>query len=156
MKYVVVLSLSYSLFGCASGKLDMFDTQGQKIGECTAGYKWHLIGAEASRDWLLNYCVETAKSEGDFVFRVSDQSILEKDYSYPSHPSGLKWTRKLAWDAYWSDLISEREYGYIVAELENVFFLRSLELENELQSGEISRQQYTNLMKKAESAFHGK
>ena len=111
---------------------------------------------EASRDWLLNYCVELAKSEGSIIASVSDQSILEKDYSYPSHPSGKKWTKKLAWDSYWSDLISESEYGYIVADLENVFFLRSVELENSLQTGEISKEQYINLMKKAKFAFHGK
>lgn len=156
MKYLVALSLSFSLTGCASGQLDLFDAQGKKIGECTAGYDWHPIGVEASRDWLLNYCVELAKSEGSMVASVSDQSILEKDYSYSSHPSGQKWTKKLAWDAYWSDLISENEYGYIVADLENVFFLRTVELENQLQTGEISKEQFINLMKKAKFAFHGK
>lgn len=133
----------------------MYNAQGQKVGECVAGYDWHPIGAEASVDWFLNYCVEVAKSEGSEIHSVSDDSVLHKDYSYPLHPSGENWTKKLAWDAYWSDTICADQYGYIVAELENVFFLTSQSIESQLKSGQITKQKHKQLVAKAELVFHG-
>lgn len=156
MKPLIVLGAIGILSGCASGQLDMYDADGQKIGECTAGYNWHPIGVKASVNWLLNYCVELAKREGSEIHSVSDPSVLKKDYNYPAHSSGENWTKKRAWEAYWSDTISEQQYGYIVADLENEYFLISQTLERQLNSGEITQQQYIDLIAKAEYAFHGK
>ena len=141
--------------GCASGQLDLYNVKGEKIGECTAGYNWHPIGVNASVDWLLNYCVESAKNAGDEVDSVSDESVLKKDYSYPPHPSGSEWNRKIAWSAFWSDIITQEQYGYIVADLENVFFLKTLEIQAKLDAGDISQSDYDDLIAKAEYAFHG-
>ena len=107
MKYLTILSLVYLISGCPSGQLDLYGSDGEKIGECTAGYEWHPIGVEHSVNWLLNYCYEVALSNGDNVDSVSDTQIIEIDYSYPTHPSGAPWTKKLAWSAFWSNVITE-------------------------------------------------
>lgn len=156
MKFLAVLSLVVLVSGCASGQLDLYGSDGKKIGECTAGYDWHLIGVEHSVNWLLNYCYEVSLSNGDSVESVSDASIIEIDYSYPAHPSGAPWSKKLAWSAYWSDVINEEEYGYIVADLENVYYLSTLEAETQLLEGVITQSQYESLISEAKSAFHGK
>ena len=156
MRYFVALILTAQLSGCASGQLDMYNAQGDKVGECTAGYNWHLIGVGASVDWLLNYCVELAKKDGYDIHSVSDESVLSKNYSYPSHPSGKKWTKKLAWSAFWSDIISQQQYGYIVADLENVFHLKTIEIREKLTSGKITKDEYNDLLLKAKFAFYGK
>lgn len=155
MRSIIVLGLICVLSGCASGQLYMYNADGQKIGECTAGYNWHPIGVKASVNWLLNYCVELAKREGAKIHRVSDSSVLNKDYTYPAHSSGESWTKKLAWEAYWSDILSEEQYGYVVADLENEYFLTLQTLESQLNSGEITQQQYNDLIAKAEYAFLG-
>ncbi len=155
MKLIVILSLILLTMGCASGQLDLYNVKGEKVGECTAGYNWHPIGVNASVDWLLHYCVELAKNAGEEVHSVSDESILKKDYSYPSHPSGSDWNKQLAWRGFWSDIITKEQYGYIVAYLENVFFLETLEIQEQFDKGDISQSEYDDLIAKAEYAFHG-
>ena len=156
MKYVMVLSVICLLSGCASGQLDLYGSNGEKIGECTAGYEWHPIGVEHSVNWLLNYCYETALANGDKVERVSDAHIIKIDYSYPAHPSGAPWNKKLAWSAYWSNVINEQEYGYIVADLENIYYLSVVRAETQLLEGAITQSQFDALVSEAKSAFYGK
>lgn len=156
MKFLAVLSLVYLVLGCASGQLDLYSADGEKVGECTAGYDWHPIGVEHSVNWLLNYCYEVAISNGDNVESVSDVYIIEIDYSYPTHPSGAPWNKKLAWSAFWSNIISAEEYGYIVADLENVYYLSTLQAEKQLLDAAITQSQYEDLISEAKYAFHGK
>jgi hypothetical protein len=156
MKFITVLSCVWFLSGCAGGYLDLYGQDGEKVGECTAGFDWHPIGVTHSVDWVLNYCYELAISEGDIVKSVSDSSVIEKDYTYPAHSSGMPWDKKLAWSAFWSNEIDEVLYGYIVADLENEYHLKITQAEEQLLASKISESQYEAIIKRAKYAFHGK
>ncbi|MFC3094114.1 hypothetical protein DRW07_11570 [Alteromonas sediminis] len=67
----------------------------------------------------------------------------------------MPWNKKLAWSAFWSNLINEREYGYIVADIENTYFLNTMRAEALLLKGEITQSQYEKLIAEAKNAFHG-
>jgi hypothetical protein len=156
MKFMAVLSYVCLISGCASGNLNLYGQEGEKVGECTAGFDWHPIGVKHSVDWVLNYCYQLAISEGDNVKSVSDKSVIEKDYSYPLHKSGMPWNKKLAWSAFWSDEVNEVQYGYIVADLENEYHLKIMRVEEQLSVGAITQEQYKALLARARYAFHGK
>lgn len=110
-----ILIFTLTLFGCASGQRDLNDSEGKKVGECTAGYDWHFYGAKHSVDWLLNWCAKKAIKEGIEVADVSEPSIPQKDYSYPEPISGVYWTKASSLKAFRSDLITEKRKGELLS-----------------------------------------
>lgn len=155
-RFIVVLIFACFMSGCASGYLDLYGQDGKKVDECTAGFDWHPIGVKHSVDWVLNYCYELAMLEGNIVKSVSNSSVIEKDYTYPTHPSEMPWNKKRAWLSFWSDEIDKKQYGYIVADLENEYHLETTRIEAQFLSGEITENQYKALVEKAKYAFYGK
>ncbi|MGB3725420.1 MAG: hypothetical protein WA981_06610 [Glaciecola sp.] len=156
MKFIIVLAFVCLASGCASGYLDLYGKNGKKVGECTAGFDWHPIGVKHSVNWVLNYCYELAVSQSDNVESVSNSSVIEKDYTYPDHASGKPWNKELAWSSFWSDDINEQQYGYIVADLENQYYLETTRLEEQLVAGEITQEQHNAGVAKAKYVFYGK
>jgi hypothetical protein len=108
VKYLTILVFTMTLCGRAKGQLDLYNSEGKKIGECTAGYEWHLYGAKYSVDWLLNGCAQKVIEGGTQVATVSTPPILQKDYSFPEPKLGAHWTKKSSWEAFHSDLITEK------------------------------------------------
>ena len=155
MKSLTILVLTLTLCSCAKGQLDLYNSEGKKVGECTAGYDWHLYGAEYSVDWLLNWCAQSAIKDGTKVVAVSDPFILEKDYSFPETESGSHWTKKSSWEAFHLDLITEKEYGYILAYIENEFYLRNLLAQQKIDQGVIGEADYQQLLKESKLLFYG-
>ncbi|REL27818.1 hypothetical protein DXX93_15465 [Thalassotalea euphylliae] len=155
IKKLTVFAVTLALGGCASGQLDLYNADGKKVGECTAGYDWHPYGAKDSVDWLLNWCAQQAIAEGMEVARVSDPAILQKDYSYPKPTAAPYWTKKSSKAAFRANIITETEYGYILADIENEFYLRNVDALNQLEQGEISEDDYRQLLEKSALIFYG-
>lgn len=155
MSKIIMLVAAFVLSGCASGQLDLYNAKGKKVGECTAGYDWHLYGVEHSVDWLLNWCAQNAIKEGIEVATVSDPSILQKDYAYPKPASGTYWTKKTSYKAFRSDVITEKEYGYILADIENEFYKRNQVTQQKFAQGKINEDEFHQLMKASKLIFYG-
>lgn len=145
----------FFLVGCASGRLDILDTNGKVVGECTAGYNWHFYGASDSVDWLLNYCAQEALKETQENYTVSDESIINKDYTIPAPPTGESWNKLTAWHAFKLTHISEKVYGYILADIENVFYLSNVKAQELLENGDISKAEYNQRIESAKLSFYG-
>ncbi|REL32175.1 hypothetical protein [Thalassotalea euphylliae] len=155
MKHLTIVVLTVTLFGCASGQLDLYNAEGKKVGECTAGYDWHPYGVKDSVDWLLNWCAQQAIAQGMEVARVSEPAILQKDYSYPKPTAADYWTKKSSKAAFHANIITETEYGYILADIENQFYLRNVDAQKQLEQGEISEQDYRQLLEESALIFYG-
>ncbi len=155
VKPLAIIFFALTLFGCSSGQLDLYNSEGKKVGECTAGYDWHLYGVKHSVDWLLNWCAQKAIEEGMDVAAVSEPSILQKDYSYPEPAAGERWNKKSSRKAFREGLITEKEYGYILAYIENEFYLRNFLAQQQIDQGEINEAEYQQLLKESTLIFHG-
>lgn len=155
MKVLASLFLLIIVSGCASGRLAFYDSDGNVVGECVGGYDWHFYGVKDSVDWILNWCAQKAIKEGMVFSSVSDESILLKDYSYPNPKLDEVWNKKTAWKAFRSNYISEKEYGYILADIENTFYLKNIEAQSQLEAGVIDESQYNELIEKNKVLFYG-
>ncbi len=155
MKVGIFVVFLCFLSGCASGRLDILDANGKVVGECTAGYDWHFFGARDSVDWLLNYCAQGALEETNENYTVSDESIINKDYTIPSPPTGESWNKLTAWHAFKLKQISENIYGYILADIENTYYLRNVEAQQLLQNGDINKTEYNQRIKSYKLSFYG-
>lgn len=85
MKLLLILMLSQFFIGCAKGRLDVLNEQGNILGSCTAKFYWHWYGAKDSVDYLLYICAKEHRDNGNLI---SDNSIFDNDYSLPKAPEG--------------------------------------------------------------------
>lgn len=91
MKHYGLVSLLPLLIGCAEGRLDVLSRDRNIVGYCSADFKFHPYGAQDSVNYILYLC---AKENIDKGYKISDESILENDYSLPSPPKGKRWDNK--------------------------------------------------------------
>jgi len=155
LKKLKLLVFLFILTGCANGRLDIIDANGEIVGECTAGYNWHPHGAKDSVDWLLNYCAQLALASDCDNCSVSDESILTKNYSFPEPPKGDSWNKRLARKEFKSGHISEQKYGYILAYIENIYYLENEAAKQQLDAGAINQTEYNQIIKKSKLDFYG-
>ena len=116
MRSINLALILFLLVGCAQGRLDVINTKGTVIGECSAAFDWHPHGAQDSVNYILNLCAQKYIAVG---YTVSDKSILTNDYALPVTPSGSIWNQKIAKEQFNAGYISEQKYGYILAAIES-------------------------------------
>ncbi|MEP0203625.1 MAG: hypothetical protein ABJ084_05185 [Halioglobus sp.] len=151
-KIICLTFMSTLLLGCAQGRVDVLDKDGNVIGACTADFNFHWYGAQDSVDYILYLC---AKENIDKGYRISDESILAKDYTIPEPPNGEKWTQQSAKDQFSKKLISEKKYGYILAAIEFRYWQKLDKAEEQLSHSEITQAEYKHLVREAKAEFDG-
>ena len=152
MKNFCIALLLYLLVGCAQGRLDVIDTNGKVVGECSAAFDWHWYGAQDSVNYLLNLCAQEHIAKG---FTLSDESVLENNYALPIAPKMGVWNKKIAKEQFNSGKISEEKYGYILAAIEYKY-IRKIELAaKKLDQKVISKNEYEQIVAKAKLEFNG-
>ena len=144
--------IALALLGCAQGHIDVLDKEGKVVGYCSADFKFHWHGAEHSVNYLLYLCAKEHAANG---YKLSDPSILERDYSLPPSPAGKKWSVKLAKQQFSRNKISEEELGYLLAALEYDYWKKLEQAKQLLSKAEISKHEYDLLIKQAKEAFKG-
>lgn len=152
MKLLLILMLSQFFIGCAKGRLDVLNEQGNILGSCTAKFYWHWYGAKDSVDYLLYICAKEHRDNGNLI---SDNSIFDNDYSLPKAPEGGIWNKRNAYASFKSGQISEQKYGYILASIEYDFIVKKQLVREQLDFGVIDQQSYEQLVKQAKYAFYG-
>lgn len=152
MKSFCVLFFVSLLLGCAEGRLDVIGKYGVVVGECSARFDWHWYGAQDSVDYMNYIC---AKEHIDKGLGISDASILENDYTLPIPPLGSSWNKKMAFEQFKADKISEKKYGYILAAIEYEYILKIRWAQEQLEKGNIDQAQYENSLLEAKYIFHG-
>lgn len=149
---IVLTLMPILLLGCAQGRVDVLDKDGNIIGSCTADFNFHWYGAQDSVDYILYLCARDNVERG---YKISDESILAKDYSIPEPPNGEKWNKKSAKDQFSKKLITEEKYGYILASIEFRYWQKLDEAEERLLQSEITQVEYKNLVREAKAEFDG-
>jgi hypothetical protein len=150
-KYSILIALC-SLFGCADGRVDIIEKNGEVIGECSARFYWHWYGAQDSVDYMIYIC---AKEYIDKGLNISDASILKNDYTLPKPPEGQSWNKKTAFKQFDAGNISEQKYGYILAAIEYEYILKKRWAKEQLDKGNIDSVAYEKVILNAKQIFHG-
>lgn len=138
LAYATLPLMALSSTGCAERSIDIIDPQGKVVGECMAGYDWHLYGLEDSIDYMLYQCAKDHLATGH---SISNNAILNKDYSLPSPPPGKSWNKALAMHEFKQKRLTERKLGYLLAQLEWDFRVIEQDLENQLANKTITEEQ---------------
>lgn len=153
MKNYSILFFLCFLLGCAEGRLYVVGNQGEILGECSARFYWHWQGAQDSVDYMLYICAQEYLDKG---YKLSDESILENDYTLPNPPLGSSWNKKIASEQFNLNRISEREYGYILAAIEYEYILKRRWAEEQLEKEIIDEAKYQQVLAEAKYEFYGK
>lgn len=153
MKTVILALIIILLSGCAKGRLDVYNSDGEIVGECIAQYNWHLYGVKDSVNYLLNICAQQAHKEGN---HIKDEVILNTDFTLPSPPDGKQWNKLIAMEQFKSGELSEQKLGYILSAIEYEYALKEWAAEAQLAKGEISQDEFDKLIKEAKYIWYGK
>jgi hypothetical protein len=144
--------MSCFLFGCAQGRVDVIDSHGKIIGECSAAFDWHWYGAKDSVNYILNLCAQENIAKG---YTVSDTSILANNYDLPVPPKGNIWNKLTAKEQFDAGDFSEQKYGYILAEIEYKYILSVRQAKHDLAKQRINKKEFEQRIEQAKRNFNG-
>ncbi|MBB1269475.1 hypothetical protein [Shewanella sp. SR44-3] len=151
-QWFTVLFMSF-LAGCAQGHLDIMDADGKVVGDCSANFDWHWHGAQDSVNYILNLCAQEHIAKG---YAVSDESILANDYTLPLASKGETWNKISGQEHFTRGLISEQQYGYILAAIEYDYLSKLKHAARQLAENNINKKQYDHLLMQAKLEFNGR
>lgn len=153
MRPILLSALSCLLLtACAERSINIIDNNDKIVGECIAGYDWHFYGLQDSIDYILYICAKDHLADG---YRISDPSILDKDYTLPEPPQGKAWNKKLAMQHFHQGAFSEQKLGYILADIEHKFIMIRRDAEAKLSANEINQTQFDDIVGKAKKVWLG-
>lgn len=102
------------LVGCTSGQLKYMTPEGEIKTACETEYSWAPSIDHYAVEYVLSYCAKKAAEQGNTVL---DKRLLTLDTSLPKPPKGQSWSHVLAKKHYDQKLLSDKEYGYLIAHL---------------------------------------
>lgn len=109
---IVVTTLS----ACTTtGHLVYFNTNGERKIACETEFFGAPSVDKHAVLYTLSYCAQQAVAKG---FQVEDESLLNVDLSVPESPDGEPWTFESATARYKANKLTDKEYGYIVANVD--------------------------------------
>jgi hypothetical protein len=107
------LSLVLFLASCVTqGKLEYITSDGEHKTACETEYTWEPSVDIYAVEYILAYCAKKAVEKGH---KVIDESLLQIDLSIPLPPNGTPWTFEYAKKLHGDNMLSDKEYGYIIA-----------------------------------------
>lgn len=152
LKITLLVILVLVLSSCSGRQIEIINTDGKVIGECYAGFDWHLYGIEDSIDYMLYLCAKEHVAKGN---SISEPSLLDKDFTLPAPPYGQNWNKKIAMQNYKSGAISEQHLGYILAAIEYDYMKVVWPAEDDLAEGKISQKEFDEIVQKAKYLWLG-
>lgn len=115
VKPAVCLTAALCLSACTTGRLEYVTPEGERNFACETTYTWQPSVDKYAVEYILGYCARKAEEQGNTVV---DQALLRLDLTIPPPPSDQDWSLKLAKRQYRRGLLTDKEYGYIIAYLD--------------------------------------
>jgi len=103
------------LVGCTTGRLEYVTKEGDKRTACETEYTWSPSVDKYAVEYVLSYCAKKAVEKG---FIVIDRRLLTLDTTIPQPPKGKLWSHSLAKELHDDNLLTDKEYGYLVGYLD--------------------------------------
>lgn len=110
-----IILLLVILSSCTTGRLEYLTQAGEKRTACETEYTWAPSVDQYAVEYVLSYCAKRAVAKG---FTVIDKRLLTLDTTLPQPPEGKLWSHSLAEELYERNLLTDKEYGYIIAYLD--------------------------------------
>jgi hypothetical protein len=95
--------------------LAYFTAEGERKVACETEYTWQPSVDKYAVEYVLAHCAQEAVSRGN---TVEDTALLEKDLSIPPPPEGREWSHELAKQHHAKGMLTDKEYGYLIAYLD--------------------------------------
>lgn len=115
VKPAIWLTAALWLTACTTGRLEYVTPEGERKFACETTYTWQPSVDKYAVEYVLGYCARKAEEQGH---KVVDQALLSLDLAIPPPPGDQAWTRELAKRQYRRGLLTDKEYGYILAALD--------------------------------------
>ena len=109
------LILLMFLTACTTGRLEYLTKEGHKRTACETEYTWAPSIDKYAVEYVLSYCAKKAQDKG---YTVIDKRLLSLDTTLPQPPEGKTWSHSLASEMYDAQLLTDKEYGYLIAFLD--------------------------------------
>lgn len=117
IRFLSVFIATLFISACTTGQLYYTDQSGNRVLGCDVEFVGLPSVDKFAVEYALSYCAKSVVSKG---YQLDDdyQYLLSLDTSFPEAPCGRAWDHDLAEAQYDEDLISAKEYGYIVAHID--------------------------------------
>lgn len=113
MRTILVCLLTLNFVACStSGKLEYITINGERKVACETIYSGAPSVDKYAVEYVLSYCARKAMEQGH---KVIDEYLLALDLSIPQSPDNKPWTFEYATELYNSGLLTDKEYGYLIA-----------------------------------------
>lgn len=112
IKFLIVLILTALTACTTTGQLKYMNAAGEEKIACDVEFVGLPSVDKYAVEYALSYCAKKLVEKGH---SINETHLLTLDTSFPQAPDGQVWTHDLAKKAYKNKLISDKEYGYIVA-----------------------------------------
>jgi hypothetical protein len=114
-RYVLISVCTFSLMACTAGRLEYLTPQNERKTACESQYTWQPSVDKYAIEYILGYCAKQATEQGNTVIK---QELLALDLSVAEPPKGQVWSQELAKRQYEQGLLTDKEYGYLIAFLD--------------------------------------
>lgn len=114
-KVLLLLSLPLLLSACTTGKLHYTDKQGNRKLGCDVEFVGLPSVDTYAVEYALSLCAHSLVKKG---YTVESPNLLDIDTRIVLPPCGRKWDHELAEKHYEDNVLSDKEYGYIVAHID--------------------------------------
>ena len=112
---IIVPAVALAVSACTSGRLEYITPEGERKFACETEYTWQPSVDKYAVEYVLAHCAGSAVAQG---FTVVDTGLLKLDISAPRPPEGERWSHALAKQHHQYGLLTDREYGYLIAYLD--------------------------------------
>ena len=115
MSRFLIITLSLLLTGCTTGQLYYVDQSGTRTLACDVEFIGLPSVDKYAVEYALSLCAKSAVKKG---FTTEQSQLLQVDTTIPNAPCNSTWTHQLAKQQYQQDILSKKEYGYIIAHID--------------------------------------
>jgi len=148
-RFFLTLLLSSLLSACMVTEKNAVTSKSKsEHSDCLVGNDWYVVGYNAYLAHSRLLCENDKRV-------AQGLPIKPIDFEWPSPPEGKAWSKRIAYQEYQKNNLTEEQLGHLYASLEYVYKTRVLNAKARLENSLISKPIYQILVKEAKAAFEG-
>lgn len=114
---LIIFAAACAITACTTGQVYFTDESGKRVLACDVEFVGAPSVDKYAVEYALSYCARNLTKKGRRIDETH-QYLLHLDLTIPLPPCGKAWDHDLAEAQYDSGQLSEKEYGYIVANID--------------------------------------
>ena len=116
MSKILVITLVLLMTACTTtGQLYYLDKSGARKLACDVEFIGMPSVDKFAVEYALSLCAKSIVKKG---FAIEDVQLLKIDTTIPKSPCGRVWTHELAKQQFNNNILSKKEYGYLVGHID--------------------------------------